>query len=78
METTQELLNLDKRSSFFTVDHHGHAYKCYENYYFLWWSFKYNNGANFWGYVGTNTEPLCEEPCNFVQCHILQIIKLVK
>jgi hypothetical protein len=32
--------------------------------------FKYGDGANFWGYVGINAEPLCVEFCNFVQCHI--------
>jgi len=33
-------------------------------------AFKYGDGAKFWGYVGTNTEPLCVQFCNFVQCHI--------
>jgi hypothetical protein len=33
--------------------------------------FKYSDGANLWGYVGTNAEPLCVEFCNFVQCYIL-------
>jgi hypothetical protein len=32
--------------------------------------FKYDVGAKFWGYVGINTEPLCAEFCNFVQCRI--------
>jgi hypothetical protein len=31
---------------------------------------KYGDGAKFWGYVGTNAEPLRIEFCNFVQCHI--------
>jgi hypothetical protein len=30
--------------------------------------FKYDDGAEFWGYVGINAEPLCVELCNFVQC----------
>jgi hypothetical protein len=33
--------------------------------------FKYGDGTIFWGYVRTNTEPLCVEFCNFAQCHIL-------
>jgi hypothetical protein len=32
--------------------------------------FKYGDYAQFWGYVGTNAEPLCVELSNFVQ-HIL-------
>jgi hypothetical protein len=32
--------------------------------------YKYGNGAEFWGYVGTNAEPLSVKLCNFVQCHI--------
>jgi hypothetical protein len=32
--------------------------------------FKYDDGANFLGYVGINAEQLCVEFCNFVQCHI--------
>jgi hypothetical protein len=31
-------------------------------------AFKYADGANFLGYGGTDTEPLCVEFCNFVQC----------
>jgi hypothetical protein len=30
--------------------------------------FKYGNGTKFWGYAGTNTEPLFVKFCNFVQC----------
>jgi hypothetical protein len=32
--------------------------------------FEYGDSAKFWGYVGTNSEPLCVEFCSFVQCHI--------
>jgi hypothetical protein len=34
-------------------------------------SFKCHNGAKCWGYVGTNSEPLCAEVCNFLQCIFL-------
>jgi hypothetical protein len=34
-------------------------------------AFKYDDGAKFWGYVRTNTEPTYVELCNFVQCHML-------
>jgi hypothetical protein len=30
---------------------------------------EYDKSVKFLGYVGTNTEPLCVEFCNFVQCH---------
>jgi hypothetical protein len=30
---------------------------------------KYGDGETFWGYVGTNAEPLCVNFCNFVQCN---------
>jgi hypothetical protein len=33
-------------------------------------AFKYGDGAEFWGYVRTTSEPLCVEFCNFVQCRI--------
>jgi hypothetical protein len=32
-------------------------------------AFKYGSGARCWGYVAINTEPLCVEFCNFVECH---------
>jgi hypothetical protein len=32
--------------------------------------FIYGDGANGWGYVGTNTYPLYIEFCNSVQYHI--------
>jgi hypothetical protein len=32
---------------------------------------KYGYGAKLLGYVEKNTEPLCLNFCNFVQCHIL-------
>jgi hypothetical protein len=28
-------------------------------------TFKYGDGAKFWGYVRTSTEPRCVELCNF-------------
>jgi hypothetical protein len=31
--------------------------------------FKQGDGAKYWAYVETNSEPLCVEFCNFVQCH---------
>jgi hypothetical protein len=34
-------------------------------------AFKYGDGAKYWCYVGTNTEPPCVEVFNFVQCCIL-------
>jgi hypothetical protein len=30
---------------------------------------EYGNGEMFWDYVGTNTEALCVEFCNYVRCH---------
>jgi hypothetical protein len=30
-------------------------------------AFKHGDGAKFWGYIGTNVEPLSLELCNFVQ-----------
>jgi hypothetical protein len=33
-------------------------------------AFKYDDGAKFCGYVGTNAEPLCIKLCNFALCHI--------
>jgi hypothetical protein len=33
-------------------------------------AFKYDDGEKFWGYVGTSTELLCLEFCNFMQCDI--------
>jgi hypothetical protein len=37
--------------------------------FFFAWAFQFGDGEKSWGYVGTNTEPLCGEFCNFVQCH---------
>jgi hypothetical protein len=40
---------------------------------FIWIIIFFNrvfNNLKLWGYVGTNTELLCVEFCNFVQCHI--------
>jgi hypothetical protein len=33
-------------------------------------AFKYGDCVRFWGYIEMNTEPLCVDFCNFVQCHI--------
>jgi hypothetical protein len=33
-------------------------------------AFKYSDGAQFWGYVGTNAEALCVGFCNFVHCKL--------
>jgi hypothetical protein len=33
-------------------------------------AFKYDDGAKSWGYVGTNTEPVHIEFCNFMWYHI--------
>jgi hypothetical protein len=33
-------------------------------------AFNCADGVKFWGYVGTNAEPLCVEFSNFVQCHM--------
>jgi hypothetical protein len=30
---------------------------------------EYGNGEMFWDYVGTNTEALCVEFCNYERCH---------
>jgi hypothetical protein len=27
-------------------------------------------GVIYWGYAGTNTQPVCIEECNFVQCNV--------
>jgi hypothetical protein len=55
-----------RQTKCFTVKAHGHTYKFYLNRYFLWWSFW------MWRWFKmlrlTNTEPLCLEVCNFVQC----------
>jgi hypothetical protein len=51
-----------------TVKQHGRNYKFYLNYYLVWRIFKYDDGAKFWGYAGTNAEPLCVELCTLVQC----------
>jgi hypothetical protein len=52
-----------------TVKDREHTYKFYFNRYF-YEGFKYGDGTKFWGYVGTRTEPLCVEVCNFEQCCI--------
>jgi hypothetical protein len=36
----------------------------------------YGDGAIFWGYVGTNAEPLCTKFCNFKQYHVLRSVYL--
>jgi hypothetical protein len=36
--------------------------------------FEYGGVSTFWGYVGTNTELLCVEFCNFVQCNMFVIV----
>lgn len=46
-----------------TVKDHGQSYKLRFNRYFL-----DGYGAKFWGFVGTNSEPLFVEFRNFVQC----------
>jgi hypothetical protein len=56
--------------NFGIVKDHGHTYKFYLNHYFVLRTFKYDDGAKFCGCVAINTEPLCVELCNFVQCHI--------
>jgi hypothetical protein len=41
-------------------------------------AFKYDDCAKFWGYVGTNAEPVCVEFCNFMQCHTFcEVFKLL-
>jgi hypothetical protein len=63
MEITHEPLHL------LTVTYHGHTS-------FIWIiilsdeALKHGDDAKCWGYVGTNTEPLCLEFRNFVQCHV--------
>jgi hypothetical protein len=32
---------------------------------------KYGDGAKLWGYVGTNTEPLCIEFCKL--CNVISL-----
>jgi hypothetical protein len=36
-----------------------------------WWIVGYSDGVKFLGYFRANTEPLCIELCDFVQCRIL-------
>jgi hypothetical protein len=52
------------------IKNHEHTYKFYLNHCFFYEAFKYKDGAKFWGYAGTNVEPLCTEFCNFTKCHI--------
>jgi hypothetical protein len=46
---------------------------CFEYLILLCEGFKYGDGAKCWGYDGTDTEPVCVEFCNFLQCHILVV-----
>jgi hypothetical protein len=51
---------------FGAVKDYGQTY----NFYLYYDTIKYGNGVKFLGYFGTNTELLCIEFCNFMQCHI--------
>jgi hypothetical protein len=59
-----------RQMNFGIIRDHGHTYKLYLNHFF-YAVFKYGDGAKFWGYIVINSEQLCVEFCNFVQCHIL-------
>jgi hypothetical protein len=68
METTDELLHLDKWSFV--------QWKITDMpTSFIWSSiffdraFEYGGVSKFWGYVPKNSGPLCVEFCNFVHCH---------
>jgi hypothetical protein len=38
-------------------------------------AFEYCGGSKFWGYVGTNAEPLCIEFCNL--CHVIHLYIII-
>jgi hypothetical protein len=69
MERTNEPLHLDK----WTLVH----WKIMDMPTSFIWIIIFFDGAfecggisKLWGYVGTNTELLCVEFCNFVECHV--------
>jgi hypothetical protein len=70
METTHEQLHLEEKRSFFSSNVIDIPPS------FTWIiilfnkAYKYWDGAKFWDYTGTISEPLCIEFCNF-RCHIL-------
>jgi hypothetical protein len=55
MQKTQPL-HLDILS---TVKDCGHIYEIYMNNFLFDKAFNYGDGTKFYGYVGTNSEPLC-------------------
>jgi hypothetical protein len=57
--------------SFDTVKYNEYIYTFYWSYFLFGKSFKYGEVVNFWGNVDTNSETLCVEFCNLVQCHII-------
>jgi hypothetical protein len=69
MATTYEPLNADKWSfvEWKIVDV---PTSFVWNIIFFNGAFQYGRDSNLWGYVGTNTEPLCLEFCNFKACKI--------
>jgi hypothetical protein len=70
METTREPLDIGKLNlvQWKIVDP---PTSCSGIIAFVWRSFKNGGGVKFWGYGGTNAEPLRTGFCSFVQCRIL-------
>jgi hypothetical protein len=54
-----------EQMKFGTVNVHGHSYKFYLIYYFVWLNFKYGDDAKFCGYVWTKAEKTRVEFCIF-------------
>jgi hypothetical protein len=70
METTHELLPL-KKESWHSKSSWTYVQVCIWTIILFGEAFKYGSDTKFWGYVGTNAEPLCVVFCSFVQCRVL-------